>query len=139
MTNPNHNITAVYPGFVCWICSITLYQHLEECKLILCCWEGTRFSGMIDEIAETQVENNHAYQSVLKELSHPSPKIEHTLEYILITYWRWFFTTMSGRQCRKSWQLFLILESPRILYVFLIGCLITVFHFSGVTFLASDI
>ena len=26
------------------------YEHLEECKLILCCSEGTKFSGLIDEM-----------------------------------------------------------------------------------------
>ena len=25
------------------------YEHLEECKLILCCSEGTKFAGLIDE------------------------------------------------------------------------------------------
>ena len=28
------------------------YAHLEECKLILCCSEGTKFSGLIDEMVE---------------------------------------------------------------------------------------
>ena len=30
------------------------YEHLEECKLILCCSEGTRFSGMIDEMVRIE-------------------------------------------------------------------------------------
>lgn len=28
------------------------YDHLEEFKLLLCCSEGTRFAGMIDEMVE---------------------------------------------------------------------------------------
>ena len=32
------------------------YAHLEECKLILCCSEGTRFSGLIDEMVEIEVD-----------------------------------------------------------------------------------
>ena len=61
------------------------YQHLEECKLILCCSEGTRFSGLIDEMVEIEVEGTHAYQRVLAELGRPSPPLDPTLEHILIT------------------------------------------------------
>ena len=61
------------------------YAHLEECKLILCCSEGTRFSGLIDEMVEIETEATHSYQKVLQELGRPSPKIDPTLEHILIT------------------------------------------------------
>ena len=42
------------------------YEHLEECKLILCCSEGTKFSGLIDEMVEIEVEGTHAYLKVLE-------------------------------------------------------------------------
>lgn len=61
------------------------YGHLEECKLILCCSEGTRFSGLIDEMVEVEAESTHAYREVLRELGHPSPELDPTLEHILIT------------------------------------------------------
>lgn len=61
------------------------YEHLEECKLILCCSEGTKFSGLIDEMVEIEAEATHSYQKVLEELGRPSPKIDPTLEHILIT------------------------------------------------------
>ena len=61
------------------------YGHLEECKLILCCSEGTKFSGLIDEMVEIEVEATHSYQKVLEELGRPSPKIDPVLEHILIT------------------------------------------------------
>lgn len=61
------------------------YAHLEECKLILCCSEGTRFSGLIDEMVEIEVESTHTYLAVLYELGRPSPKIDPKLEHILIT------------------------------------------------------
>lgn len=61
------------------------YNHLEECKLILCCSEGTRFSGLIDEMVELEVASTHAYQQVLRELGRPSPQIDPQLEHILIT------------------------------------------------------
>lgn len=61
------------------------YEHLEECKLILCCSEGTKFSGFIDELVEIEAAATHAYQNVLQELGRPSPRIDPTLEHILIT------------------------------------------------------
>lgn len=61
------------------------YEHLEECKLILCCSEGTKFAGLIDEMVEIEVEGTHAYQEVLRKLGRPSPHIDPSLEHILIT------------------------------------------------------
>ena len=61
------------------------YEHMEECKLILCCSEGTKFSGLIDEMVEIEAEATHSYQKVLEKLGRPSPKIDPALEHILIT------------------------------------------------------
>lgn len=61
------------------------YDHLEECKLILCCSEGTQFSGLIDKMVEIEVKSTHDYQRVLEELGRPSPPIDLRLEHILIT------------------------------------------------------
>ena len=61
------------------------YKHLEECKLILCCSEGTKFFGFIDEMVEIEVAATHAYQEVLQELGRPAPQIDPALEHILIT------------------------------------------------------
>lgn len=47
------------------------YEHLDEFKLILCRSEGTRFSGMIDEMVEIEVKATHDYQEVLKKLGRP--------------------------------------------------------------------
>ena len=61
------------------------YEHLEECKLILCCSEGIRFFDFIDKMVKIEVEGTHAYQRVLDELGRPSPPLDPTLEHILIT------------------------------------------------------
>lgn len=61
------------------------YTHLEECKLILCCSEGTKFAGLIDRMVEIEVEGTHAYQDVLRRLGRLSPHIDPSLEHILIT------------------------------------------------------
>ena len=61
------------------------YKNLEEFKLILCCSEGTRFDGLIDEMVEIEVQATHDYQAVLEELGYPSHRIDPKLEHILIT------------------------------------------------------
>ena len=61
------------------------YAHLEECKLILCCSDGTRFAGLIDEMVEIETDATHAYFKILEELGRPSPQIDPQLEHILIT------------------------------------------------------
>ena len=61
------------------------YEHLEECKLILCCSEGTKYAGLIDEMVKIEVEGTHAYLKVLEELGRPSLRIDPALEHILIT------------------------------------------------------
>ena len=61
------------------------YDHLEGCKLLLACSEGTKFDSFIDEMVEIEVSATHAYQKVLRELGSPSPDIDPRLEHILIT------------------------------------------------------
>lgn len=61
------------------------YRHLNEFKLILCRSEGTRFSKLIDEMAEIEARGTHAYLEVLKKLGRPSPPIDERLEHMLIT------------------------------------------------------
>lgn len=61
------------------------YDHLEEFKLILCCSEGTRYAGMIDEMVEIEIDSTHAYQAVLKSLGYDSPALDPKLEHILVT------------------------------------------------------
>lgn len=61
------------------------YQHLDVFKLILCHSEGTRFSGLIDEMVEIEVKGTHDYLDVLRELGRPSPQIDEHLEHVLIT------------------------------------------------------
>lgn len=61
------------------------YENLDEFKLILCCSEGTRYAGMIDEMVEIEVRGTHDYLKVLNTLGRPSPEIDSRLEHILIT------------------------------------------------------
>lgn len=61
------------------------YENLDEFKLLLCCSEGTRFAGMIDEMVEVEIKGTHDYQSVLETLGYHSPSIDPRLEHILVT------------------------------------------------------
>ena len=61
------------------------YEHLDGCKLLLCCSEGTKYAGLIDEMVEIEVDSTHAYQDVLRKLGRHSPDIDPRLEHILIT------------------------------------------------------
>lgn len=61
------------------------YENLDEFKLLLCCSEGTRFAGMVDEMAEIEARGTHEFQSVLDSLVKPSPRLDPQLEHILIT------------------------------------------------------
>lgn len=44
------------------------YDHLNECKLILCKSEGTRFSSLIDKMVEIETKGTHDYLKVLEKL-----------------------------------------------------------------------
>ncbi len=61
------------------------FAHLDEFQLILCQAEGTRFSKLIDEMAEIETKGTHDYLQVLTELGRPAPEIDEHLEHILIT------------------------------------------------------
>ena len=61
------------------------YEYLNEFKIILCKSEGTRFSNLIDEMAEIETKGTHDYLEILKRLGRPSPPIDEQLEHMLIT------------------------------------------------------
>ena len=61
------------------------YDHLEDCQLLLCSADGTRFSGLIDEMVQIETDATHTYMEVLQQLGRPSPEIDLHLEHILIT------------------------------------------------------
>lgn len=60
-------------------------NYPEEFQLLLCCAEGTRYAGMIDEMVEIEVEATHRYQKSLDSVGRPSPEIDSMLEHMLAT------------------------------------------------------
>lgn len=61
------------------------YAHLEACQLLLCCAEGTRYAGLVEEMVEVEIQSTHDYQAVLNGLGCPSPRIDPRLERMLVT------------------------------------------------------
>lgn len=61
------------------------YDHLEDCQLLLCSAEGTRFAGLVDEIVQIEIDATHNYVQVLEALGRAVPDIDLRLEHILIT------------------------------------------------------
>lgn len=61
------------------------YDHMEECQLLLCKADGTRFAHMIDEMVEIETRATHDYLAVLQKLGKPAPPISPRLEHIIIT------------------------------------------------------
>lgn len=61
------------------------YNNLTEFKLLLCCSDGTHFSGMLDEMVEIEIKATHDFQKMLETIGQPSPQIDPQLEHILIT------------------------------------------------------
>ncbi len=62
-----------------------VYDHLTAFRLLLCCSEGTRFSGMIDQMVELGLEETHQYQDSLLEQGLLESSIDPRLEHILVT------------------------------------------------------
>lgn len=61
------------------------YNNLDAFKLILLCSEGTRFSGMIDEMTELESKGTHDFFAALATNNPLVSKIDPKLEHILIT------------------------------------------------------
>lgn len=62
-----------------------VYEHMSEFKLLLLCSEGTRFSGIIDEMVEIETQATHDFYQTLRTVGEPAPSIDPQLEHILIT------------------------------------------------------
>lgn len=61
------------------------FDHHDALFLILRRSEGTKYSGMIDELVELEVEGTHNYYELLRQLGNTVPHIDEHLEHILVT------------------------------------------------------
>lgn len=61
------------------------YNNLAEFKLLLCCSEGTRFAGLIDEMVKIEEKATHDFYEAPDTVGQPSQHIDPQLAHILIT------------------------------------------------------
>lgn len=61
------------------------YAHLDEMRLILVCSAGTKYAGMVDEMAAMEVQSTHAYQQTIEDAGHPMHRVDPHLEHIIAT------------------------------------------------------
>ena len=61
-----------------------MYDNLEECKLILCCSEGTKYSQLVHDLAERDVSATHDFAKTIDQVGdQPAQQINSILEHIL--------------------------------------------------------
>ncbi len=61
------------------------YDNLDECKLILCCSEGTIYESFIHDMVDIEVEATHKFADVLKSLGRTGRILNPQLEHMLIS------------------------------------------------------
>lgn len=64
-------------------CTVYIYDHIEEFRLILTCSEGTRYSNMIDEMMKIEEEATEAFLSLLRENGIDVPHVDPLLEHMI--------------------------------------------------------
>lgn len=64
-----------------------IYEHFEECKLLICCSEGTQYENMVHEMVEIEVQSTHDFINVLKGMGQEAPvlEMEPELEHMLVS------------------------------------------------------
>lgn len=64
-----------------------VYEHFEECKLLICCSEGTQYENMVHEMVEIEVQSTHDFINVLKGMGQEAPvmEMEPELEHMLVS------------------------------------------------------
>ncbi len=61
------------------------YAHLDEMRLILVHSAGTKYAGMVDEMAEMEVQATHAYQQTAEKAGYTMHSVDLHLEHIIAT------------------------------------------------------
>ena len=84
------------------------YDHLDVFRLILCCSEGTKYAGLIDEMVDIEMQATHDYVKVLRRSGKAVPDIDPVLEHILITgMFNAFFEMIIHQMPREQAEVYL--------------------------------
>ena len=69
-----------------------IYDHFDEFRLILMCSDGTRYSGIIDEMMKIEEESTDQFISLMKEHGRSFPDVDPLLEHMITSgYFTSFF------------------------------------------------
>ena len=60
-----------------------IYQHMDACKLLICCAEGTSYETFVHNMVEVEVESTFRFLEVLRRLGHPIPVLDRQLCHII--------------------------------------------------------
>ena len=62
-----------------------IYDNLDAFRLILCCSEGTKYSGMIHEMSELEVKATDEFMRIMRASGREVQEIDPMLEHMLIS------------------------------------------------------
>ena len=60
-----------------------IYQHMDACKLLICCAEGTSYETFVHNMVEAEVEYTQRYMEVLRRLGRDIPVLDKSLCHII--------------------------------------------------------
>ena len=84
------------------------YDHLDVFRLILCCSEGTKYAGLIDEMVDIEMQASLESVNVMRRSGKAVPDIDPVLEHILITgMFNAFFEMISHQMPREQAEVYL--------------------------------
>lgn len=78
------NVGTASSHYLDWAVTFML-EHRDEFRLLLTCSEGTRFSGMVDEMVRVEVEATDRFMRVLGSLGRAPDGMSPMLEHILVS------------------------------------------------------
>ena len=78
------NVGTASSHYLDWAVTFML-EHRDEFRLLLTCSEGTRFSGMVDEMVRVEVEATDRFMHVLDSLGRAPDGMSPMLEHILVS------------------------------------------------------
>ena len=78
------NVGTASSHYLDWAVTFML-EHRDEFRLLLTCSEGTRFSGMVDEMVRVEVEATDRFMRVLDSLGRAPDGMSPMLEHILVS------------------------------------------------------
>lgn len=79
-----------------------IYDHFDAFKLVICCSEGTRYSGYIHELVELEVARTEEFYQKLRDLGKLEGNVSHELHHMITSaYFTAVFETVAHDMTRE--------------------------------------